>query len=188
MAAEVVTIEELHRRMGHISPEAVRRLVSEGAIEGIKLDKLSQLWSCDSCEYVKATRKPIRKVHTTPRASEFGEEINSDLWRPSSVQTPGKKEYYASFTDDHMQWTHVELLHMKDEVFNAYTDFEVWAKTQFRVRSFKRLRTDHGGEYLSHKFNQHLAANGTKRILTTHDTPVYNGVAERLNCILLEHT
>ena len=33
MAAEVVTIEELHRRMGHISPEAARRLVSEGAIE-----------------------------------------------------------------------------------------------------------------------------------------------------------
>ena len=47
---------------------------------------------------------------------------------------PGKKEYY---TDDHMRWTHIELLHAKDEVFNAYTDFEVWMKTQFRVRSFK---------------------------------------------------
>ena len=90
--------------------------------------------------------------------------------------------------DDYTQWTHVELLHMKDEVFNTYTNSEAWAKTQFRVRSFKRLRTDCGGEYLSHKFNQHLAANGTKRILTTHDTPAYNGVAERLNRVLLEHT
>ena len=50
---------------------------------------------------------------------------------------PGKKEYYASFTDDHTWWTHIELLHMKDEVFNAYTDFEAWTKTQFRVRNFK---------------------------------------------------
>ena len=66
MAAEVVTIEELHRRMGHISPEAARRLVSEGAIEGIELDKSSQLRSCDSCEYAEATRKPIRKVCKTP--------------------------------------------------------------------------------------------------------------------------
>ena len=98
MAAEVVTIEELHRRMGHISLEAARRLVSEGAIEGIELDKSSQLRSCDSCKYAKATQKPIRKVRETPRASEFGEEINSDLWGPSPVQTPGKKEYYASFT------------------------------------------------------------------------------------------
>ena len=87
----------------------------------------------------------------------------------------------------YMWWTHVELLHMKDEAFNAYTDFEAWAKTQFRVRSFKRLQTDRGGEYLSHKFNQHLAANGTKQILTMHDTPAYDGVAERLNCVLLEH-
>ena len=45
-----------------------------GAIEGIELDKSSQLWSCDSCEYAKATRKPIRKVRETPQASEFGEE------------------------------------------------------------------------------------------------------------------
>ena len=123
-----------------------------------------------------------------PRASEFGKEINSDLWGPSPVQMPGKKEYYASFTDDHMWWTHIELLHTKDEVFNTYTDFEVCAKTQFRVRSFKRLRTDHGGKYFSQKFVQHLATNGTKQILTTHDTPTYNRVAERLNCILLERT
>ena len=51
---------------------------------------------------------------------------------------PGKK-YYVLFTDDHTWWTHMELLHMKDEAFDAYTDFEVWAKTQFRVRSFKRF-------------------------------------------------
>src|ERR1700722_10215495 len=75
MAAEVVTIEELHRRMGHISPEAARCLVSEGAIEGIELDKSSQLRSCDYCEYAKATRKPIKKVRETPQASEFGKEI-----------------------------------------------------------------------------------------------------------------
>ena len=139
MAAKVVLIEILHCRMGHILQEAMRCLVSKGAIEGIKLDKSSQLRSCDSCEYAKATWKPIRKVHETPQALEFGEEINSNLWGPSPVQTPGKKEYYASFTDDHMRWTHVELLHTKDEAFSAYTNFEAWAKTQFRVRSFKRL-------------------------------------------------
>ena len=83
--------------------------------------------------------KPIRKVHQTPHASEFGEEIDSDLWGPSPVQASGKKEYYVLFMDDHTQWTHVELLHTKYEAFDAYTDFEVWAKTQFRVRSFKRF-------------------------------------------------
>ena len=83
MAAEVVTIEELHQRMGLILPEATRCLVFEGAIEGIKIDKSTQLQSCDSCEYAKATQKPIRKVHEMPQALEFGEEINLDLWAPS---------------------------------------------------------------------------------------------------------
>ena len=70
---------------------------------------------------------------------EFGKEINLDLWGHSLVQMPEKKEYYSSFTDDHTQWTHIKLFYMKDEVFNAHTDFEVWVKTQFRVMCFKRL-------------------------------------------------
>ena len=123
-----------------------------------------------------------------PQAAEFGKEVTSDLWGPCLVQMPGKQEYYASFMDDHTRWTHVESLHTKDKVFDTYTDFEAWVKTQFRVKNFKRFRTDHGGEYLSQKFNQHLSANGTKQILTMDDTPAYNGVAEMLNHVLLECT
>ena len=73
IAAEVVMIEELHCWMGHILLEAVRCLVTEGAIEGIKLDKCSQLMSCYFCEYAKAPCKPIRKIHKMPCASTFGE-------------------------------------------------------------------------------------------------------------------
>jgi hypothetical protein len=58
---DAVTIEELHRMMGHVSPEVVRKLVEDGLIEGVKLDKSSSLQSCDSCEYMKAHRKPIWK-------------------------------------------------------------------------------------------------------------------------------
>ena len=113
MAAKVMSIEELHRRMGHILPETMRHLVSKGAIEGIEIDKSTQLWSCNSHDNAKAVGKPIRKIHKTPRALEFGEEIDLDLWGPSLVQTPGKKEYYVSFTDNYTQWTHMELLHTK---------------------------------------------------------------------------
>ena len=96
-------IEELHYRISHILLEAMRHLVCEGVIEGIKLDKSSQLWFCNSCEYVKATQKPIRKIHEMPHALEFGEEIDSDLWGPSPVQMPGKKAYYVLLTDNNTQ-------------------------------------------------------------------------------------
>ena len=62
-----------HHRMVHILPEAVRHLVSEREIGWIEIDESTQLQACDSCEYANATQKPIRKIHKTPRASEFGE-------------------------------------------------------------------------------------------------------------------
>ena len=93
-----------------------------------------------------------------------------------------------SFTDDHTRWTHLALLHLKDKTFKAYKDFESWAKTQHKVVVIKCLHSDRGGEYLDGEFGKHLKAKGTIRKLTTHDTPEYNGVAERLNRTLLEHT
>src|SRR5277367_524644 len=187
-AREVVTVEELHHRMGHIAPEAVKKMVSSGAIEGINLDQSSSIQSCDSCEYAKATRKPIKKSRETPRASGFGDEIHSDVWGPSPVKTPGHKQFYVSFTDDYSRWTHLRLLASKAETFEAYKAFEAWAKLQFGIPAFKTLRSDQGGEYLGGEFSKHLLTQGTMRKLTVHDTPEYNGISERLNRTLLERT
>ena len=53
---------------------------------------------------------------------------------------------YVSFTDDHTRWTHLQLLATKDGVFEAYRNFEAWAKLQFQTPGFKILRSDRGGE------------------------------------------
>ena len=86
-----------------------------------------------------------------------------------------------------------------DEIDRGVASYERWSiwslcwlwgmvKTQFRIKSLKRFQIDHGGKYLSHRFNNHLATNGIKWILTTHDTPADNRVAEWLNQVLLECT
>ena len=187
-AREVLTVEELHRRMGHIAPEAAKRMVSSGAVEGVEIDHTSLIQTCESCEFAKMTRKPIKKTRDDPRASKFGDRIHSDLWGPSPVQTPGHKEYYVSFTDDCTRWTHLDLLVSKDKTFEAYKNFEAWAKLHFGIPAFKTLQSDRGGEYLGKEFSKHLASQGTMRKLTTHDTPEYNGISERLNRTLLERT
>jgi hypothetical protein len=58
--------------------------------------------------------------------------------------------------------------------------------TQQHCSGIKVLCSDRGGEYLSKDFDEHLAAAGTARQLTTHDTLQLNGVTERLNRTLLE--
>jgi hypothetical protein len=182
---DTVTIEELHQVMGHISPEVARKLVEDGLVEGVKLDESSSIQSCDSCEYAKAHRKPIRKEREEPRATEIGGEVHSDVWGPAPVQTINGREYYTSYTDDRSRYTHVYLLRTKNQNFNAYKNYEAELRSQRGAR-IKRLRSDHGGEYLSGPFDEHLAKSGTLRSLTVHDTPEYNGVSERLNRTLLE--
>ena len=181
----VVTIEELHRLMGHISPEVARAMVKKGMVEGIKLDETSEIRSCDSCEYGKAHRKPIGKVRVAERAKAVGEEVHSDVWGKSPVQTINGREYYVTFTDDHSRFTHLYLLRTKDETFNAYTTYESMMRTQ-KVTRIKRLHSDRRGKYLSGPFDDHLAKAGTLRNLTVHNTPGHNVVSKRLNHTLLE--
>ena len=56
-AVESITLDQLHHRMGHVSPEITHQLVSKGFVTGVKLKDLSgQPTFCESCVYAKATR------------------------------------------------------------------------------------------------------------------------------------
>jgi len=185
---EPLTMREIHARLGHMAPDTIAKMIRDGTITGIKLDPSdASMDSCDSCEYAKATRKPIGKVRDPPRRENFGDEVHTDLWGPSPVETTKHKEYFVSFTDDHTRFTHLYLLRSKDETFDAYKKFEAWVNTQFDTK-VKRLRSDRGGEFTSEEFTRHLASKGTERKLTVHDTPEHNGVAERLNRTIVERT
>ena len=154
-AQEQLDFLTVHRRLGHISADAIRSLVRANAATGLQSIDLSSSFTCDSCEYAKATCKVIRKEATHPRAEAFGDEIHTDLWGPARVTSLGSRKYYVTFTDDHTRYTRLELLHSKDEAFQAYKTFAAWAETQHGTR-IKRLRSDRGGEYTSDDFTAFL--------------------------------
>ena len=52
--------------------------------------------------------------------------------------------------------------------------------------SLKILRSDNGGEFTSHKFEEYLVKEGIKHQLTIPYTPQQNGVSERKNRTLME--
>ena len=131
---EVVDIPTLHRRMGHTAADSIRTLVRSGAILGVSIIDDGQPLYCESCEYAKATRKAIKKEREGAQASAFGEEIHSDLWGPSPLQTLGSRKYYITFTDDYSRFTRTQLLRTKDEALQAYKDFVAWAQTQHGVK------------------------------------------------------
>ena len=185
-AVELVSVMELHCRMGHIAVASTCKLVESRAITGVELDPNSQEHDCDACIFARATCLPIPKVRISTPAQRFGDEIHTDVWGPASISTRQGRRYFVTFTDDAMRFTITYLMRTKDQALEAYKSFEAWALTQGHCRAIKVLRSDCGGKYLSDAFNAHLAAAGTVRKLTVHDTPQLNGVAECLNRTLLE--
>ncbi len=60
--AEVLTIDELHRRLGHVGHDAVRILVKKGLVKGVELDLDSKPTFCMSCEWGTGHRKAVQIV------------------------------------------------------------------------------------------------------------------------------
>jgi len=181
-----ITPLEAHRRFGHIAPAAAKRLLTHGFVTGLELDLSGDDPTfCESCVYAKSRRQTVPKVREGERAKAFGEEIHSDVWGPSPVQSLGGRRYFITFTDDYSRHSHLYLLRKKSDAFTAYKSFEAWSKLHQNA-PIKVLHSDRGGEYLSDPFINHLSAAGTKQKLTVHDTPEENGVSERLNGVALQ--
>ena len=65
--SEVLTIDELHRRLGHVGHDTARTLVKKGLVMGVELDLESKPTICNSCEWGKGHRKAIQRVREDER-------------------------------------------------------------------------------------------------------------------------
>ena len=118
-------------------------------------------YTCNLCEYAKATCKAIRKEREAPQADTFSAEIHSDIWGPSPTQSLGGCKHYVTFTDNCTHYTRLEVLWMKDEALGAYKVFSTWAKTQHGTQ-IKHFRSDQGSEYTGNRFTDFLWEQGTE--------------------------
>ena len=66
---------------------------------------------CVSCAWVKNTRKAVSKTCEGERCAAVGDEIHSDLWGPSPVETICRKKSVC-------------FLRGKDEAFEFYHIYE----------------------------------------------------------------
>jgi hypothetical protein len=98
----------------------------------------------------------------------------------------GASHHMSSCWEDFLSYQEIKpklLTAANKEVFMAHGigDIIISVNTQIKC-----LHLDRGGEYLSNKFISYLDEQGVERKLTVHDTPEENGLAERLNCTLME--
>ena len=119
------------------------------------------------------------------RAGELLEIIHSDVCGPMSMAARGRYFYFVTFTDDLSRYGYIYLMKHKSETFEKFKEFQNEVENH-RNKRIKFLRSDRGGEYLSHEFGQHLSDRGIVSQLTPPGTPQRNGVSERRNQTLLD--
>jgi len=61
-AVEMLTMMELHCRLGHIATSSVHKLIESSTITRVNLDPSSKEAACDACIFACTTRQPVPKV------------------------------------------------------------------------------------------------------------------------------
>ncbi|KAH9762156.1 hypothetical protein KPL70_000706 [Citrus sinensis] len=131
----------------------------------------------------KATRNSFGKsVHSTKGILEY---IHSDLWGPAQTMSLGGNTYFLSLIDDYSRRVWVYVLKHKDQVFGKFREWKSLVENQTGLK-VKKLRTDNGLEFCNQEFNSYCADHGIARHRTVRLTPQQNGLAERMNRILMD--
>ncbi|GJT59530.1 retrotransposon protein, putative, ty1-copia subclass [Tanacetum coccineum] len=168
-----------HCRLGHINKKRIDKLQRDGILQPTHDESLEK---CKSCISRKMASKPF--PHQVERADLLG-LIHTDVCGPFRIVSREGASYFITFTDDFNRYGYVYLMKQKHEVFETFKVFQNEVENQLG-KKIKAIRSDRGGEYLSHEFVNHMKSCGIVSQHTPPYTPQHNKVSERRNQTLLD--
>ncbi|PKU78515.1 Retrovirus-related Pol polyprotein from transposon TNT 1-94 [Dendrobium catenatum] len=169
-----------HNRFGHPNNNTLQFLASTNPQLHIEFNN-----SCMQCNVSKAHKMSF---DTSVNRKKFALELlHSDIWGPAPSVSVQGFQYYAIFVDDCTRFTWLFPLKRKSDIAQIFFTFKQYIE-KYLSRSIKCIRTDGGGEYLSHTFTEFLKTNGIMHQISCPYTPEQNGVAERKHRHIIETT
>ena len=116
----------------------------------------------------KNTRKSFSS--STSTAKEILELVQSDICGLMSCPSLNGFLYYVIFIDDYSRKYWIYFLKNKSETFDKFKEFKAFIEHQSN-KQIKILRTDNGGEYESHFFENFCKESRIKRQLKVPYNP-----------------
>ena len=146
-----------HKRLGNPNSNVLHALLTSSLLVNKRSPSLSAVqFDCNSCEVGKSKILPF-STHT-PNVVQPFDLIHSDVWGMVVVTSRANCKYFVNFIDDYSCFTWIYFLHSKDELFYILKLFHAHIQTQFST-NIKIFRSDNGGEYMSHLFQECLHTN-----------------------------
>ncbi|WJX18783.1 hypothetical protein P8452_08547 [Trifolium repens] len=167
-----------HYRMGHLNFKDLSSMHQKNMVTGLPRIHIPEE-ICEECVKSKQHRGNFSKDAVSKTKSTL-EVVYSDMCGPMQVDSYGGNKYFVSFIDDFSRkmWTY--LISKKSEVLGVFKKFKLIVERQCGNK-LKTLRTDGGGEYVSHEFADFCESEGIIHEVILPYTPQQNGSAERRN-------
>ncbi|PKU66194.1 Retrovirus-related Pol polyprotein from transposon TNT 1-94 [Dendrobium catenatum] len=161
-----------HKRLGH--PH--RRILQQISRHHPSIHLSPNVSTCTSCLSCKGHKLPFERSSSS---TNFPLElVHSDVWGPSPVPSHLGYNYYVIFVDDFSRFVWLFPLQSKHEVTDIFINFTHFIERQTN-RKLKIIRTDGGGEFVNHKFQNFTRTAGILHQTSCPYTPEQNGLAER---------
>jgi len=182
--AAVASLQLWHERLENVDVAGVKRMIKNKDIDGLKCFSMAVKDVCEPCVYGKAALTPMPNAGGGLLTKRL-QLVHSDVGGPMSQLSRGGALYLGTFTDDFSQWTDVVFLQKKSDLLSEFKKWLTNAQLHTGTK-IKILRSDKGVEYVSNAFKAFHDETGTTHQTTVSDTPQHNGVAGRLNRVLVE--
>ncbi|GKA70116.1 retrotransposon protein, putative, ty1-copia subclass [Tanacetum coccineum] len=164
-----------HCHLGHINKKRIEKIQRDGILQPTDDESFDK---CKSCISRKMARKPF--PHQVERAKELVGLIHTDVCGPFKTVSREDASYFITFTNDFSRYGYVYLMKQKHEVFETFKVFQNEVENQLE-KKIKAIPSNQRGEYLSHKFIDHMKSCGIVSRLTPPYTPQHNRVSEKRN-------
>lgn len=181
LGAKGVSMELLHKRLGHTSESVIHRLVREGMVRGLEEGVVGDLKMCRGCKMGKSSEISHPRKDPEFRAKDPLELVHTDLAGPFSPKAIGNKgSYNLIIIDDFSRKSWVIPLRKKSNTAAALKEWIAVAETEVG-KKLKVLRSDNGGEFIDNVFGKWMREHGIQHQTIPARSPQSNGVAERGN-------
>jgi len=139
---------------------------------------------CKLCLKGKSTHNIIPKKLDVENPRRL-HRVFSDICRPFDIEGHNRCQYFVTLIDGFSHYMWVKPIRSKDEAPKTLIDWLTRAEVETEERP-NILRTDSSSEYMGSAFQEWLKTKGMHHEVINVDIPQENGVAERLNRIILE--
>jgi hypothetical protein len=177
----VISCELWHRRFGHLHFKALPGL--QKMVSGMLTFQFNHNSICKGCMLGKNIKKSF--LVNNKREKVILELIHSNVCGPMSMPSLNGQVYYVIFIDEFSRKSWIYFMKTKNETFKSFHEFKALIENQ-TGKPIRIPRSNNGGEYESHQFEDFCNEAGIKRQLTIPYNPQQNGVAERKNITIYE--